>query len=79
MNKAKILKQFEEKFGKRLNMLEVFYQNHGGEPFRGETIPDWLSKVLDGNEINYHKFVKSRDFPKACRVCRYTKKSNIHV
>ena len=42
----KIITEFKEKFSERLGMLEVFWQNHGGEPFKGETIPEWLESVL---------------------------------
>ena len=40
------IKEFEEKFGGRLVSLETFYQVHGGEPYKGEVIPDFLQTAL---------------------------------
>jgi len=36
MTNEAYIKQFEEVFGKRLDMLEAFYQNHHGEPWQGK-------------------------------------------
>ena len=40
------IEEFNKKFGKRLDTLEFMYQNHGGEPWEGQTIADWLSTTL---------------------------------
>lgn len=52
------IKEFEEKFGKRLDMLESFYYHHGGEQWTGETIPEWLAKALKDEYNRGRKSIK---------------------
>jgi len=41
-----ILQEFWKKFGKRLTTLEMMYQNHGGEPWKGENIEGFILSKL---------------------------------
>ena len=41
------IERFEKRFGKRLGSMEMLYQNHGGEPFIGQTIPVFIQSVRD--------------------------------
>jgi len=41
-----INKKFQNKVGKRIDMLETFYQIHNGSPYEGQTIPEFLEEAL---------------------------------
>jgi len=41
------IERFEKRFSKRLECMEILYQNHGGEPFVGQTIPDFIQSEID--------------------------------
>lgn len=39
--------RFNQKFGARLSLLEVHFQNHGGKPWEGENIQEFITKEIN--------------------------------